>query len=77
MENLQNFTRYTGNVSPVEALTDAGSIEPSEVLTDEELEQQKEAENKDELSDDVGEEVTGVPTTESLRHITRFEDYRS
>jgi hypothetical protein len=77
MENLQNFTRYTGTVSPVETLTDAGAVDPSEVLTDEELEKQKEAEDKDELSDETGEEVAGVPTTESHRHIVRFGEFPS
>jgi hypothetical protein len=79
MENLQNYTRYTGAENPVDKLVDTANLHPSEVLTEEEIELQNKIEAGDieELVDAEEPEVTGVIVDESLKFIVKYKDFKA
>ncbi len=79
MENLQNYTRYTGAENPVDKLADTANLHPSEVLTDEEIELQKKIDAGDieELVDTEEPEVTGVIVDESRKFIVKYNDFKA
>lgn len=79
MENLQNYTRYTGAENPIDKLVDTANLHPSEVLTEEEIELQKKIEAGDigELVDVEEPEVTGVIVDESLKFIVKYKDFKA
>lgn len=77
MENLQNYTRYTGNENPVDKLVDTANVHETDVLTDAEIVEKEKLENGDleEIADEVADEVLDVPTEESLKHIKKFGEF--